>query len=365
MKRVLIVAAGGHLAVGFSQALRASPEPFHLVGADWDEMALHRAQVDERHLLPQMEEADFIPILRRVVKETRSQLVYVPAGLELLNISAHRKQLGAATLLPSHETALLLESRAETYDRCRREGVPVLRSVTINGEADLWRAFTDVGKRLWLRDVQASRGYASLVVSDLQMAKGWLDLTAGWGRSMAVELVGKPTTVWESVWDHGNLVAAQGTRRHSWEFARLTPSGVSGVTGVGETIAAPQVDALAMEAIRAVAPRPHGIFSVDLTCDDPRAPKVMEISAGAFTSGAAAAYASRGANLPHIAVRVALAEALDFALPMMNPVPGGVVSVHGMDIDPVVTDQAQIKGLEEELSRRRSRIRAVSGHPGS
>lgn len=365
MKRILIVAAGGHLAVGFSLALRASPEPFYLVGADWDEMALQRAQVDERHMLPRLEEADFIPILRQVIRESRSQLVWVPSGLVLLSISAHRERLGASTFLPCRETALLLESRADTYERCRREGVPVLRSVTINNEADLRQAFTQVGDRLWLRDIEASRGYGSLVVSDFQMAKGWLDLNAAWGRSMAVELVEKPTTVWESVWRHGDLVAAQGTKRHSWEFGRLTPSGVSGVTGVGETIGDPQVDALAMRAIRAIAPQPHGVFSVDLTCDPPRAPKVMEISAGAFTSGAVAVYAARGANLAHISIKVAMSERLDFPVPMMNPVSSGVVSVHGMDIDPVVADMREINGFEEELSRRRMRIRAAAGRSGA
>ena len=361
MKRILVARAGEHLAVSFTRALRAGSEPLHLVGLDSDEFALQRAEVEERRLVPRVEEEDYIPILCGIIRETRPDLLCVLTGKEMLSISAARERLDVCTFLPRHETLRLLESRADSYERCRQAGVPVPRSVLINNEADLRRAFTDVGEHLWLRNVEAFWCQSSLTVSDLDMARAWIDLFGIWGSCIAVEPLLRNTVVWESVWSGGELVAAQGTKRLYWEFARVTPSGVSGITGAGETVANAQVDEMALQAIKAIDPRPNGIFSVDLAYDQHGGLMVTEVNSGGFTSGSVAVYAAGGVNMPYISVKVALGEMQDLPAPLVNPSPEGVVSVHGMDIEPVITNMGYINRFEEELRSRRMSVRSGAG----
>ena len=59
---------------------------------------------------------------------------------------------------------------------------------------------------------------------------------------MAAEHLGRETVTWQSIWHDGRLVVAQGRRRHSWAFGNRAQSGVTGLTGVGETVGDPALD---------------------------------------------------------------------------------------------------------------------------
>ena len=95
----------------------------------------------------------------------------------MLPISIARDSLGTRTFLPRHETLLLCDSKMASYERWSQAGVPVPQSVMINTEADLRRAFKDIGNQLWLRNISGTGGKGSLPVSDFDIAKRWIDLS--------------------------------------------------------------------------------------------------------------------------------------------------------------------------------------------
>ena len=356
MKRILLTNAGGRLAIGFARAIRAA-EPVHLIGVDAHKFMLQRAEADERYLVPRADEDDYIPVLRSIVDETRPDLLCCTLPAEMVAISAARDHLGTRTFLPRHETIVQTDSKMATFERLRQAGVPVPQSLLINTEADLDQAFQQLGDALWLRAIRGTGGKGSLPVSDFQTAKNWIDLRRGWGSFMAAELLEEQTMTWESIWRRGELIVAQGRKRLYWEFAKLTLSGVTGITGAGETMANSQVDEIAIQAIKALDPEPHGVLCVDLSYDRRGRPNVTEINAGRFlSSGVILSNDSRGVNLPHISVQVAFEEELDIETPLMNPLPIGMVYIRGLDMEPVVTYMDYVNTFETALQDRRASL---------
>ena len=59
MKRVLITFAGGRLGRGVTNAIRAAG-PVHIIAADADEYGIFQSKVEERHLIPRADHAEYM-----------------------------------------------------------------------------------------------------------------------------------------------------------------------------------------------------------------------------------------------------------------------------------------------------------------
>lgn len=92
----------------------------------------------------------------------------------------------------------------------------------------------------------------------------------------------KETVTWSSIWFEGELIVAQTRKRSGWKHANRSVSGVTGVTKIGVTTSDPQVDDVAIAAIKAVSEKPHGIFGVDMAYDSRAVPNPTEINISRF-----------------------------------------------------------------------------------
>src|SRR6267378_14292 len=143
-------------------------------------------------------------------------------------------------------------------------------------------ALSELGETIWIRAVEGGAGRGALPTNNFDFARIWIDRFKGWGTFTASELLSERSVTWQSIWYRGDLVVAQTRRRRSWNFGNRTLSGITGITGVGETCSDPEVDRTAMDAILAVDREPHGIFSVDMTYDFSDKPNPTEINIGRF-----------------------------------------------------------------------------------
>ena len=144
-----------------------------------------------------------------------------------------------------------------------------------------------------------------------------------------------------------------------WELADRSPTGITGVTGVGMTVSDPQIDSVALAAIRAVDARPQGIFSVDMTVDAAGVPNPTEINIGRFFT-TSLFFAQAGLNMPYIFTRLALGEEPPPIERKINPLPSGLLWVRGMDREPRLVAPGTLERAAEELSERRSHCREAS-----
>lgn len=353
MERILLTGAGGRLGVVHARALKLGLPQAHLIGVDADLYRLQRAGTDETHLVPKASDPDYIPVLRSIIRETRASLVLPNVTADIAVLSAARDELGCQTFLPEHATIELCDDKAASNAAWQKAGVPVPRSMLVNDEADLKQAFEELGPDLWVRAISGSGATGALPVSDMDRAVKWIDLNNGWGRQfMAAERLSAETVSWESVWRDGRLIMAQARRRLYWEFGRIAMSGVSGIAGAGEAVSDPEVDRIAMNAVRTVAQRPHGILGVDMAYDRNGTPKVTEINAGRFMSGGVCHFAASDFNIPAVAAEVALGGRPDFSPPLLNPLKPGLIFVSGLDREPVFTTRAELEKQRNVLASR-------------
>jgi hypothetical protein len=362
MKRVLITSAGGAPATNFVRSLRDAPEPFWLVGVDANKYNLSRAETDERYLIPKVTDPRYFEVLADICKETGAEFLHCQLSYEMIRISQLRDALGLRTHLPSHKTIEICEDKFQSFEYWKRAGLPVPETMLLRNEADLSAAFSDLGPKLWLREISGSAGKGALPTTDLETARRWIDLHRGWGRFTAAECLEPQTITWQSIWNKGELIVAQGRRRLYWEFANRAPSGVTGVTGTGVTVSDPELDELARLAILAVEAEPNGIFGVDLTYDKNGKPRLTEINIARFFT-THYFFTAAGLNMPYIYVKLGYGETPLLPSRRINPLTPGIAWVRGMDCEPILTSMDEIDSRERALVARMGRLSTATVAP--
>jgi carbamoyl-phosphate synthase large subunit len=357
MKRILITGAGGSPAINFVRSLRMADEPFHLIGVDSNKYYLPRAETDERYLIPRASEPDYIAVMRQIVEETGTQLVFAQPDVEIGILSEKRDELPAMTFWPRHETVVTCQDKYLAYGAWQEAGLPVPETRWLETPADL-KGFLDEHGDAWLRAVKGAAGKGSFHTDSFEQGKTWVDFNGGWGSFTAAEYLSPQSVTWQSIWNHGELVVAQGRKRLYWEFADRAPSGITGITGGAITVADPVVDELSQRAVLAIDAEPKGIFSVDMTYNRRGEPCLTEINIARFFT-THLFFTKAGLNMPHIFVRLAFGEEPPPFGRKLNPLPEGLAWIRGMDMEPVLTDVGAISDAEEELRARRSKIGRV------
>jgi len=355
IKRILVGGAGGTPSNGFIESLREAPEPFYIIGMTSNPYDLCKAKTDERYLVPWAHEKDYLLALENIVKKTKPDFLHVQNDIEVLAVSKHReklRELGVKTFLPKHRSVEICVDKAKTYQIWKESGIKVPKTLLIDTEKDLKKAFDEIGQKIWLRATTGAAGKGALPTSNLQMAKEWINLFNGWGKFTAAECLTPQTVTWLSIWQDGQLIVAQGRERLYWEFANRTLSGVTGITGTGITISDPVVDKIAEKAILAIDSNPSGIWAVDMTYDKEGIPNPTEINIGRFFT-THLFFTRAGLNMPYILIRLALNTEIPSIHQKINPLPSGLAWVRGMDTEPVLTTLNQINKFKEDLKKRR------------
>lgn len=347
MATIYVGGAGGAPSNNFVRSLRESRRKDYLIGASCCPPDLFLADVDERHVVPPALSESYPERLLSLLADTRPDFLHAQHDFEVRAVSRLRdaiEALGVRLFLPAAETIENCVDKERSAALWSAAGVRGPRSVRIHDEDDLRRAFADLGPTIWLRAVEGGGGRGALPTDDFGFARAWIRRFRGWGVFMASELLTERTVTWLSLWADGDLIVAQTRRRRSWSFGDRTLSGVTGITGVGETCSDPGVDRVAQDAIRAIDPRPHGIFAVDMAYDSAGEPNPTEINIGRFFT-THYFFTRAGLNLPEIYCDLAL-EGRPPDLPRkINPLPDGLVWIRGMDVEPVLTTAEELEAL--------------------
>jgi carbamoyl-phosphate synthase large subunit len=225
----------------------------------------------------------------------------------------------------------------------------------IKTQEDVHRAFKTLGKTIWLRLKEGGGGAGSAPVSDIKFANIWINHFHGWGKFIASEMLSPDSITWSSIWENGKLVVAQSRKRLYWLYSNRTLSGVTGITGAALTVRDRIVDRLAQRAIRAIDPKPHGIFSVDMTYDFIGHLRLTEINIGRFFT-TIHFFTEAGLNMPDIFVRLAFGQKIPTFKHNINPLPSGLIWVRGMDTAPVLTSTSVIEGYKKALAKLKKEL---------
>jgi glutathione synthase/RimK-type ligase-like ATP-grasp enzyme len=349
--RVQVGGAGGAPSNNFIRSLRDLGDEYYVIGMCASPSDLFLADVPEKYLVPSASDPRYRDAIVRLLQKTKPDLLHLQNDFEVRAISRMRDDVTAQNVrlfLPNAQTVEDCVDKMKSYAIWEKAGVPVPTTVLVDNPEDLRSAFRDLGPKVWVRATEGGGGTGALPTDDYEFARLWIERYNGWGHFTASECLTERTVTWLSIWHEGELVVAQTRRRHSWNFGNRTLSGVTGITGVGETCSEPAVDELAQNAIAAIDAKPHGLYGVDMTYDDAGNPRVTEINIGRFFT-THYFFTHAGLNMPDIYSRLAITGEMPKLAKKINPLPDGLIWIRGMDVEPAMTTSAELERVAREI----------------
>jgi len=350
MKKILVTGAGGSPSTNFIRSLRDMKEKIFIVGTDFDKYNINRSEADISYLSPSCKDKNYIDYLNWIIKKHDLQFMHVQNDTELEVVSQYRNALRITLFLPSEETVSNCMNKFQSYSKWQKNGLTVPKTLLISNINDLTKAYKDLGDKIWIRAISGAGGKGSLAPKDINQARAWIDFHSGWGNFTASQLLTPNSVTWMSIWNHGKLIVAQSRKRLYWELGRISPSGITGITGAGITVSDKAVDTIALQTIKSIDTKPHGIFSVDLTYDFTGIPNPTEINIGRFFT-THYFFTKAGINMPEIFVKLAYNENLPVIKRKINPLPPDLVWIRGVDFLPILTTRSKIEKHKQVMKK--------------
>lgn len=340
MSKILIAGAGGAPSEGVINSLLRCPKGDCVVGMGSEPTDLILSNASPKYVVPYANTPGYERELLKIVREERPDLIHFQNDLEVFEASKLRDKihaLGTKTYMPAHEVIDTCVNKYKSYLKWRAAGVKVPENIMLHTPDDLEMAFdrlADSDGKIWLRASSiGGGGKGALPTNDHEFAKRWVERFKGWGDFVAAQMLTADTVTWLSIWYEGELVVAQTRVRKGWTHGNRTLSGVTGVTKVGQTYSDDTVNSVALDAIRAIDSRPHGIYGVDMAYDKSGFPNPTEINISRFFT-TVLFFTEAGLNMPLIFKNIALYNEFPVLDRKINPLPDGLMWMRGMDTIP-------------------------------
>ncbi|CAK8717333.1 ATP-grasp domain-containing protein [Candidatus Electrothrix gigas] len=352
MAKIHIGGAGGAPSNGFIRSLRESSRSDYFIGTSCIASDLFIADVEEKYVVPAALDAGYEKVIISLLQKNKPEFIHLQNDFEIRAVSRLRHQLdemGICYYMPTAEVIENCVDKQKSYEIWRDKGIRTPETILLNSPEDLKKAFDLLGEKIWIRAVEGGGGRGALPTENFDFARIWIDHFNGWGEFTAAKLLAKDTVTWLSIWHEGELVVAQTRKRLSWNFGNRTLSGVTGVTGVGQTYSDSDIDRLAQDAIYAIDNRPHGIYGVDMTYGYDELAYVTEINISRFFT-THYFFTKAGLNMPEIYCNIALNNEFPSLEKKINPLPDNLLWIRGMDVNPVLVKLSDLEHMVNQQS---------------
>lgn len=349
MAKILIAGAGGapteNVVKSWQEDSQYNDE---IIGMGSEPADLMISSTKRKYLVPYAVMPDYKNHLFSILDEEHPDFVHFQNDFEIRVASRMRDEIletGTKLYMPDPEVIENCVDKEKSYEIWSRYDIPLPKTMLVNSDDDLKRAFSKLANdkgEIWIRASEGGGGKGALPTNDYDFAKSWIDRFNGWGGFTAAELLTKDTITWLSIWHEGELVVAQSRRRIAWNFGNRTLSGVTGITGVGETCTDASATEIAINAIKAIDKKPHGIYGVDMTYDSHGVPNPTEINISRFFT-TVYFFTKGGLNMPKIFKDIVLRSEFPSLEKKINPLPDGLLWIRGMDREPRLTTMEEIE----------------------
>jgi glutathione synthase/RimK-type ligase-like ATP-grasp enzyme len=348
-QKILIAGAGGAPSEGVIKSLLKSKKEEIILGMGSEPFDLILSAAKKKIYVPYADSNDYKSALLKILNREKPDLVHFQNDLEIFHASMFRNDIlatGTKIFMPKHDVIDTCVHKHKSYKAFRKAGITVPKNIFINNEDDLVNSFDELKNtdgKIWLRASSiGGGGKGSIATADYNMAKSWIDNYNGWGNFVAAELLQSETVTWLSIWYHGELIVAQGRQRKGWIHGNRSVSGVTGVTKLGVTHSDDQVSDIAINSIKAVDNKPHGIYGVDMAYDTNGIPNPTEINISRFFT-TISFFTEAGLNMPEIFKDLALYDEKPILEKKINPLPDNLLWARGMDVSPRLISDTDLK----------------------
>src|SRR5262249_47764284 len=267
-----------------------------LIGCNSDRFVLKQSLAQRNFLVAPPDPKDepsnaFDRELRRVIVGAPVDFV-IPGNDDdaLLLARLHeREPLPCHTFLPAAKTIALCQDKFALYEVFRNHEIPTATTYAVHDRASVIAAWHALAPRefAWCRIRYGCASIGATMVRDADQAWHWITYW-NMNRGVPVEhftlcefLPGRDFNV-QGIWFEGRLVLIKMCERLTYLHASQNPSGVGSTAALAKSIWEPAAIATCEAAMRAVDPRAHGIFFLDMKENDANVPCVTEINASRF-----------------------------------------------------------------------------------
>ena len=358
MKRLLVTGVGGIGGVNFVRSLRLAREQcgeeFFIVGTEHNVYHIEFPEVDVKFRTPRHDDESFIPTLLKLIAEYDLEFLHPHPSSEAKVVSESQElfeDAGAKLYLPRPED--IMPDKFFIYEKMRASSVPVPETYRIKSLEDIDEAFRVMGSPLWMRAISGAGGRLSLKVSTPEEAKLWVKLNSLQGRARIDEFVLQEylpgrDLVFDSLWLNGDLVTSYARERLEYPFRHISLTGITGTPSVARTIHDDEVSKVGISAVKALNPKPHGFYSVDLREDSSGSPKVTEVDGKWHTTAPlwgyamAKAYGKPEYNIAYVYVKLGFEEDPGWTIEKINLYPEEHYLIRQMDCGVILKYRDQV-----------------------
>jgi carbamoyl-phosphate synthase large subunit len=210
------------------------------------------------------------------------------------------------------------QDKLESAKVWKKKNVPVPKTIELQEEQDIDKAFEQLGTPIWIRARHGAGGRGSTPADNRETAVSWIrywkSRNVDWEFIAQEHLPGR-NIGFHSLWKDGELVTSMARERIEYIYPYLAPSGIMGTPSVQKTVQDKKVNKIGTEAVLSIDSSFNGIACVDLKEDKNGVPCVTEINPGRmFTTSFFFSYASKVlrkdhcANIPYLYVKLGFKE---------------------------------------------------------
>jgi len=316
--RLLVMGAGSAGAENLIRSLRGADSSLVLLGCNDDRFVVRQSAADTRYVVAPPGSPQFVSALRRLIHESRVDLVIPTIDRHVQALSDARADFRGRVFLPAARVIALCRDKYRLTTALRRRGVPAPATHPVRNLGGVDEIFDRLGRpgRVWCRPRTGTCARGGAAVSTPDEARRWMTVWKTMQRvpvsafTLAEYLPGREVLC-QSVWQRGRMVLANTFERLAYFGADNIPSGVTSLSSLAKTVVEPGMVEVCRAAIAAVAPGASGAFSVDVKEDAVGRPHVTEINAGRFFMAMTAFDRVLKHNIALTYVRLALGERVD------------------------------------------------------
>jgi carbamoyl-phosphate synthase large subunit len=348
MAKILVMGAGSAQSNGVINSLLDVDNPEEIIGAGSEPTDLIFCRAEKKYLLPHSLNKDYKSKLLALLNKEKPDFIHFQHDQELIVASSFRNEIistGTKLFIPDHEDIDTCVYKYKSYLKFKEAGLKVPKNIVINNENDLKSSFeqlTTKNEKIWLRQMSIGGGGKGSVATDsFNFAKEWINHNNGWEDFIAAEVLTPNSATFASIWYEGELIVGQGRQRKGWSGRSV--SGVTGVTKVGMISNNNHIVDIAIESIKAVSKRPHGIFGVDMTYDFDNILNPTEINIGRFFT-TIEFFKQAGLNMPEILKDIAIYNKFPKITNKINPLKNeNLMWLRAMDEKPLLISKQQLE----------------------
>jgi len=347
MTNILVTGSGGTGGINFIRALKLSEKQqnkkLFLICTDHNPHYLNFSEADVRLVSPRHDDASFVPLLIKLVEKYNIEFLHPHPSSEAQVVSENLssfKKTKVKTYLPKPTS--IMPDKLEIHDALAKKHVRVPKTVEITSFEDIDRAFSEIGKPLWIRARRGAGGKLGLKVETPEETKHWVELNrlqhrAGISDFIIQEYLPGRDLAFDSLWFKGRIVTSYCRERLEYFLKHISLSGITGTPTIARTLVDEKVNRIGVEAVKALDSEPHGFFSTDIKEDASGNCAVTEVDGKWHTTAPLWGYAfAKALNKPELNItcqylRLALNGDTDADLPNYNLFPADYYLVRQLD----------------------------------